>query len=104
MCQVRREVKVGLEPPSVERLKFVEEGRRHSSGDFGNPGRVDSEGREQDTEKYRRFTICIRSERIPDLANFAGIKRLRRRRHRFSELRLVYESRGGVHKIIMARA
>jgi hypothetical protein len=74
MGKVGGEVKVGLKSPSVERLKFVKERRRHSSGDVGKPGCVDCVGSKQDTEKYRRFAICVGSKREADMADFAGIK------------------------------
>lgn len=103
MGKVGGEVKVGLKSPSVERLKFVEERRRHSSGDIGKPGCVDCVGSKQNTEKYRRFAVCVGSKREADMADFAGIKQLGRLRYGFSELRLVYESSGDVHIVIIAR-
>jgi hypothetical protein len=78
MGKVGGEVKVGLKSPSVEGLKFFEELRRHSSGDIGKPRCVDCVGSQQDTEKYRRFAICIGSKREADIADFAGIKQLGR--------------------------
>ena len=102
MGKVGSEVKVGLKSPSVEGLKFVNELRRHSSGDVGKPGCVDCVGSKQDTEKYRGFAICIRSKREADIADFARIKQLGRLRHGFSELRLVYEPGADVHRVIIA--
>jgi len=64
---------------------------------------VDCVGSKQDPEKYRWFAICIRSKREADMTDFAGIKQLGRLRHSVSELRLVYESGGDVHKVIIAR-
>ena len=78
MGRVGGEVKVGLKSPAVEGLKFVKESRRHSSGDVGKPGWVGCVGSKQETEKYRRFAICIGSKREADLADFAGIKQLGR--------------------------
>ena len=103
MGKVGSEVKVGLKSPAVEGLKFVNELRRHSPGDVGEPGCVDCVGSKQDSEKYRGFAICIRSKREADKADFAGIKQLGRLGHGFSELRLVYKSGGDVHKVIIAR-
>jgi hypothetical protein len=103
MGKIGSEVKVGLKSPSVEGPKFVKELRRHSSGDVGKPGCVDCVGSKQDPEKYRWLAICIRSKREADMADFAGIKQLGRLRHGFSELRLVYESSGDVHTVIIAR-
>ena len=103
MGRVGSEVKVGLKSPSVEGLKFVKELRRHSSGDVGKAGCVDCVVSKQDTEKNRGFAICIRPKREADIADFAGIKEFGRLRHGFFELRLVYESGGNVHKVIIAR-
>jgi hypothetical protein len=73
MCRVRREVEVRLKSPPVEGLKFVDERRRHSPSDVGKPRCVDCIGSEQDSEKYRRFAICIRSKREADISDLAGI-------------------------------
>ena len=104
MGKIGGEVKVRLQSPSIEGLKFVKERRSHSSGDVGKPGCVDCIRREQDSEKYRRFAICIGSKREANLSDLAGIQPTDRLRHGFSELRLVYESGSDVHKIIIARA
>ena len=72
MGRVGSEVKVGLKPPLVEGLKFVKEPRRHSFGDIGKPGCVNSVGSKQDTEEYRGFAICIWSKREADMADSRG--------------------------------
>jgi len=50
MGKVGGEVEVGLKPPSVEGLKFVEESSRYPSRDVCKPGRLDRKGREQNSE------------------------------------------------------
>jgi len=74
MGKVGGEVKVGLKSPSIEGLKFVKERRCHSSGDVGKPGCVDCVGSKQDSEKYGRFAVCIRSKREADISDLAGIQ------------------------------
>jgi hypothetical protein len=102
MGRVGSEVKVRLKSPSIEGLKFVEERSRHSPGDVGEPRCVDCIGSEQDSEKYRRFAIGIGPKREADVADFADIEQLGRLRYSFPELRLVYESSGDGHKVIIA--
>ena len=103
MGRIGSEVKIGLQSPPVEGLKFIKQLCRHSSGNVGKPGRMDCVRGKQDSEKYRWFAIRIRSKREADIADFAGIKQLGRHRHSFSKLRLVYGSGGDVHNIIIAR-
>lgn len=97
------EVKIRLKSPLIERLKFVNELRRHSFGDACKPGWLGCVGSQQNAEKYRRFAVGVWSKREADIADLAGVQQLGRLRHGFSELRLVYESGVDVHKLIIAR-
>jgi len=103
MREIGREVEVRLESPAIVGLKLINESRSDFSGHVRETRRVACVGSKEDAKKYRRFAIRVSPKSEPDISDFKGIERFGSLGYGLSELRLIDDSGGDIHSLIIPR-
>jgi len=95
------EIKIGLEPPLIVRLKLIEQGRRHPASYVRKSGCLNGIWREENCEENRGLAVRVRAYRESDVPHFPRVKSFGRFKNGLVELRLMGDTDGSVHNLLL---